>query len=206
VLTHSVANELSPDADSLPGTRDFLERAAALARDLDPTVPPALDLLSYPNVPRQEVYEAFGILGINSYYGWYDGKEGTPRSTEDFDDLAPFLDYMRETYPRQAQIITEFGAESTYSGDPDVKETYEFQERYLRDNLEVVASKPWLAGAIYWTAREFYVKPNWDGGAEREDVERDALHNKGLIFYESGEFKPAAEAARELFGSTPIYR
>ena len=206
VLTHSVANELSPDADTLSGTKDFLERAAALARELDPTVPPALDLLSYPNVPRQEVYDAFGILGINSYYGWYGGKEGTPRSTEDFDDLSPFLDYMRETYPRQAQIITEFGAESTYSGDADVKETYEFQADYVAKNLEVVASKPWLAGAIYWTAREFYVKPDWDGGAERDDVERDALHNKGLLFYDSGEFKPAAEIARELFGATPIYR
>ena len=203
VLAHSVANELSPYADQLPGTRDFLERSAREVRSLDDTVPVALDLLSYPNIPRQEVYDAFGLLGINSYYGWYDGKEGA-QSTADFDDLAPFLRSMRELYPRQAQIITEFGAESTYSGPEDVKETFEFQERYVRDHLQVVDEMPWLAGAIYWTAREFYVKPDWDGGAER-DVPRDALHNKGLITYD-GEPKPAFDAAREIFESTPVYR
>jgi beta-galactosidase/beta-glucuronidase len=203
VLTHSVANELSPYADQLPGTRDFLARAAVLARDLDDTVPAALDLLSYPNIPRQEVYDAFGVLGINSYYGWYDGKEGA-QSTADFDDLAPFLRSMREKYPRQAQIITEFGAESTFSGPSNVKETFEFQADYVRDHLGVVADMPWLAGAIYWTAREFYVKPDWDGGAER-DVPRDALHNKGLITYD-GEPKPAFDVAREIFEATPVYR
>ena len=205
VLTHSVANELDPYADDVPGTRDFLERAAVEARDLDDTVPVALDLLSYPNVPRQEVYDAFGLLGINSYYGWYGGKEGTPQSTEDFDDLAPFLRYMREIYPRQAQIVTEFGAESTFSGPETVKETYEFQANYVRDHLRVVDEMPWLAGAIYWTAREFYVKPDWDGGALRRNVERDALHNKGLIKYD-GTAKPAFDVAREVFSSTPVYR
>ena len=204
VLTHSVANELSPYADTLPGTRDFLERAAVETRDLDDTVPAALDLLSYPNIPRQEVYDAFGLLGINSYYGWYDGKEGA-QSTADFDDLAPFLRYMRETYPRQAQIITEFGAESTFSGPADVKETFEFQADYVRRHLEVVSDMPWLAGAIYWTAREFYVKPDWDGGARREGVERDALHNKGLITYD-GDPKPAFDVAREIFSATPVFR
>ncbi|MEJ7892008.1 MAG: glycoside hydrolase family 2 TIM barrel-domain containing protein [Solirubrobacteraceae bacterium] len=205
VLTHSVANELDPYADDVPGTRDFLERAAVEARDLDDTVPVALDLLSYPNIPRQEVYDAFGLLGINSYYGWYGGKEGTPQSTEDFDDLAPFLRYMREIYPRQAQIVTEFGAESTFSGPETVKETYEFQANYVRDHLRVVDEMPWLAGAIYWTAREFYVKPDWDGGALRRNVERDALHNKGLIKYD-GTAKPAFDVAREVFSNTPIYR
>ena len=204
VLTHSVANELDPYADERPGTRDFLERAAALARDLDDTVPVALDVLCYPNIPRQDVYGAFGLLGINDYFGWYGGKEGTPQSTEDFADLAPFLDYMHKTYPRQAQIITEFGAESTFSGPADEKETYEFQSDYVRKTLDVVADKPWLAGAIYWTAREFYVKPDWDGGAER-DVPRDALHNKGLITYD-GEPKPAFSVARDDFSSTPVYR
>jgi beta-galactosidase len=203
VLTHSVANELSPYADSLPGTRDFLERAAREVADLDDTVPAALDLLAYPNLPRQEVYDAFGLLGSNCYFGWYDGKEGA-RSTADFADLAPYLRSMREAYPRQAQIITEFGAESTFDGPPDVKETYAFQTDYLRDTLQVVEDTPWLAGAIYWTAREFYVKPDWDGGAER-DVPRDALHNKGLFTYD-GAAKPAAAAAAELFAGTPVYR
>jgi beta-glucuronidase len=63
----------------------------------------------------------------------------------------------------------------------------------------------WLSGAIYWTAREFYVKPNWDGGARRRGVKRDALHNKGLIKYD-GTPKPAFYEARKRFAQTPIYR
>jgi beta-galactosidase/beta-glucuronidase len=204
VLTHSVANELSPIADSMPGTRDFLLRAVRLTRDLDDTVPAALDLLTYPNLPRQSIYDAFGLLGLNSYYGWYKGKAG-PQSTADFAGLQPFLERQRELYPRQAQIITEFGAEATDDGPATEKQTYQFQAQYVADTLRVVGDEPWLAGAIYWTAREFYVKPRWDGGAFIPIEQRDALHNKGLLHYD-GKPKPAFEEAKRLFARTPVYR
>jgi hypothetical protein len=204
VLTHSVANELSPVADTMPGTRDFLLRAARLTRDLDDTVPAALDLLTYPNLPRQDVYDAFGLLGLNSYYGWYDGKAGA-QSTAHLSSLGPFLARQRRLYPRQAQIITEFGAEATHSGPASRKQTYEFQSNYVRDTLRIAAHFPWLAGAIYWTAREFYVKPHWDGGAHIPGNRRDALHNKGLLHYD-GTAKPAFNTAHHLFANTPVYR
>ncbi len=203
VMTHSVANELSPYADSMPGTRLFLQRAARTARNLDDTVPAALDLLSYPNIPRQRAYAGFGLLGINSYYGWYHGKQGA-QSTASFSGLAPFLRSMRRLYPRQAQIITEFGAESTFKGPKQEKETYAFQSHYVNETLRVADEMPWLAGAIYWTAREFYVKPHWDGGARRHGIRRDALHNKGLIRYD-GTPKPAFFQARRQFAGTPVY-
>ncbi len=204
VLAHSVANELSPYADTMPGTRDFLLRAARLTRDLDDTVPAALDLLTYPNLPRQNVYDAFGLLGLNSYYGWYDGKPG-PQSTASFSGLRPFLQRQRRLYPRQAQMITEFGAEATEHGAPTEKQTYQFQARYLADTLRVVRQESWVSGAIYWTAREFYVKPRWDGGARIPSEQRDALHNKGLLHYD-GSPKPAFTEAQRLFRATPIYR
>lgn len=203
VMTHSVANELSPYADSMPGTRLFMTQAAHLTRDLDDTVPAALDILPYPNIPRQRAYAGFGLLGINSYYGWYDGKRGA-QSTARLSGLRPFLESMRRKYPRQAQMITEFGAESTFKGSPRRKETYAFQTRYVDRTLSVVDSEAWLAGAIYWTAREFYVKPDWDGGARRKGIRRDALHNKGLIRYD-GRPKPAFYAARKMFQRTPLY-
>ena len=203
VMTHSVANELSPYADSMPGTRNFLSRAWQVARDLDDTVPAALDLLTYPNIPVQKSYSGFGLLGLNSYYGWYKGKDGL-QSVEDFGGLAPFLRSMKQMYPRQAQMITEFGAEATYSGPSDVKETFAFQSRYVDRTLAVVDSMKWLSGAIYWTAREFYVKPRWDGGAHRVGIKRDALHNKGLIRYD-GKPKPAFYEARKQFARTPLY-
>ena len=53
VITHSVANELTPQPDGVKTTRLWMLNAADLARDLDPTLPVSVDVLSYPNVPRQ---------------------------------------------------------------------------------------------------------------------------------------------------------
>jgi beta-glucuronidase len=203
VLTHSVANELTVRPDRTPGTRAFLERAVRIARDLDPTVPASVDLLTYPRIPRQRAYARFGLIGLNSYYGWYRGQAREERSTARLADLWPFLRDMHRKYPGQAMMVTEFGAEATFDGPAHVKETFAFQSRYVDRTLDIVDRANWLSGAIYWTAREFYVKPNWDGGAGRP-VPRDALHNKGLITYE-GQPKPAFYEAQRRFAHTPIY-
>ncbi|HEV2753480.1 MAG TPA: glycoside hydrolase family 2 TIM barrel-domain containing protein, partial [Solirubrobacteraceae bacterium] len=203
VMTHSVANELDPWPDRAPTTGTWLRRAASLSANLDPTLPLSLDLLSYPRVQRQATYDRFELLGINSYYGWYRGKQ--ERSTADLQSLGPYLRAMHQKYPRHALVITEFGAESTFSGPVDMKETYEFQERYVRQTLAIVARLDFVNGAIYWTLREFAVKPSWDGGAERRGVERDAIHNKALITYD-GQRKPAWHAAETMFSATPLYR
>ena len=203
VMTHSVANELTVRPDEKPGTAAFMRHAAAMARDLDNTVPVALDILSYPRIAKQKAYDGFGLIGINSYYGWYKGKTGK-RSTAKLSDLPKFLRSHRRKYPDHAAMITEFGAEATFHGPSNVKETFAFQRNYLDRTLDIVERFSWLSGAIYWTAREFYVKPDWDGGAER-DVPRDALHNKGLITYD-GKPKPAFFEAQKRFRSTPVYR
>ncbi|MGH2943767.1 MAG: hypothetical protein ACRDLN_13440, partial [Solirubrobacteraceae bacterium] len=155
----------------------------------------------YPGIPRQTTYDAFDTLGINSYYGWYEGK--IHRSTADIDDLAPYLRAMRDKYPGKALVMTEFGAEATEPGPADVKQTYAFQARYLERNLDIVDRLGFMGGAIYWTAREFAVKPRWDGGAHPQ--ERDSIHNKALISYD-GKIKPAFTAAQEAFKATPLYR
>ncbi|HMJ33895.1 MAG TPA: glycoside hydrolase family 2 TIM barrel-domain containing protein [Baekduia sp.] len=202
-ITHSVANELSVIPDQVPGTAAFLRDARALTVDLDPTLPTAVDTLSYPGFPRQEAYAAFDLLGINSYFGWYPGKPG--HSTADIRSLAPYLRGMRAMYPSAGLVLTEFGAEATMTGPANEKETYAFQDVYTRDVLNVVGSSPTLSGAIYWTLREFAVKPKWDGGAQRGGVERDAIHNKGLVTYD-GRTKPAWNALRDDIRKTPLVR
>ena len=62
-----------------------------------------------------------------------------------------------------------------------------------------------MGGAIYWTAREFAVKPDWDGGATSPGGKRDSFHRKGLISYD-GKIKPAFNAAKDAFEATPLYR
>jgi hypothetical protein len=202
VVTHSVANELSALPDERRTTRVWLQNAAALARDLDPTLPVAVDILSYPGIPRQRAYDAYDVIGINSYYGWYEGK--VHRSTADIDDLAPYLRAMHARYPKHALVISEFGAEATGPGAAGVKQTYAFQTNYIRRNLDVVDRLGFVGGAIYWTAREFAVKPHWDGGGHPRG-DRDSIHNKGLISY-GGKVKPAFSVAEEAFKATPLYR
>jgi hypothetical protein len=204
VITHSVANELSPTPNTNQATARFLDQARRMTADLDPTLPTSVDVLGWPGFGRQSAYAQFDLLGVNSYYGWYRGKGR--RMTANFADLEPFLRSMRRNYPRQALVMTEFGAESTMDGPAHVKETYAFQSQYLKANFDVIRRLDFMDGAIYWTLREFAVKPRWDGGAERTDVERDSIHSKGLISYEGGERKPAWDVAAREFASVPLYR
>ncbi|UTI64484.1 beta galactosidase jelly roll domain-containing protein [Paraconexibacter antarcticus] len=203
VITHSVANELSPVPDTTPGTAAFLAAARSLAASLDPTIPVSVDLLSYPGYARQRAYAAFPLLGINSYFGWYTGK--AEHSVAKLSDLGPYLDHMRRLYPTQGLEVTEFGAESTFAGPASEKETYAFQTDYLRRVLAIIEQRPFIGGAIYWTLREFAVKPHWVGGVSRPGVERNSIHHKGLITYD-GRRKPAWSLAEHDFASTADYR
>ncbi len=203
VITHSVANELTTKPDEQRYSQVWMQNAAELARDLDPTLPVSLDILSYPNIARQSTYDVYDMLGINSYYGWYKGKADMP--TADIDDLAPYLRAMRDKYPGKALVITEFGAEASEPGPADVKQTFAFQTQYLKRNLDIIDRLGFMGGAIYWTAREFAVKPFWEGGAQIPMAKRDSFHRKGLISYD-GKIKPAFNAAKAAFEATPLYR
>lgn len=201
VITNSTANELTPTPDEHRTTQVWMLNAAKLAKDLDPTRPVSIDVLSYPGLPKQRTYDAYDLIGINSYYGWYEGKRN--RSTANMGDLAAYLRAMHAKYPSHPLVITEFGAEATEDGPADVKQTYAFQTQYVKRYLDIVDRLGFMNGAIYWTAREFAVKPGWDGGAH--PAVRDPIHNKGLISY-GGEVKPAFKAAQEAFEATPLYR
>jgi beta-glucuronidase len=203
VITHSVANELSVIPDQVSGTRRYLESAAKLVKDLDPTVPLSVDIYSYPGFPAQKTYRPYQLIGVNNYFGWYHGRPH--HSTAKLAWLAPYLRNLRSQYPEKALVMTEFGAEATYDGPASVKETYAFQSNYIRKTLRVVKQESFLSGAIYWTLQEFAVKPEWDGGAKRAGVPRDSIHNKGLITYD-GRLKPAWRTAVRAFASTPLYR
>ncbi len=204
VITHSVANELTPTPDTTPGTRRYLDDAVRDTKALDPTLPVSIDLLSYPNYPAQRTYHQFQLLGINNYFGWYSGRP--PHSTAQLADLAPYLETMHRDYPQQALVMTEFGAEATFDGPVTVKGSYAYQTYYIEQTLDIVRALPFMNGAIYWTLREFAVKPDWyGGGGPTVDEPRDSLHHKGLIAYD-GTPKPAFAATSAEFASTPLYR
>ena len=202
VLTHSVANELTFTPDSKPGTRRFLLAAQEQARAIDPTLPISVDIKGRPGFPEQFTYHAFDIIGLNQYFGWY-------RWVEDFNLLEPHIRELRDLYPTEALVMTEFGAEGRpelAEAPPSLKGGYPFQSFHAQRNLDVIDRAPGLSGAIYWTLREFEIYPGWMGGAGRRppQYEPNTRHHKGLITYE-GERKPVFWLVRDRFLATPLY-
>lgn len=200
VITHSVANELAYTADMQSPTRIFAAAAKKRAEDLDPTLPISIDQKGRLGYGEQFTYGQFELLGINQYYGWY-----TP--VEEFALLDPFLREMRDHYPTQAIVMTEFGAE----GRPDMaaaypqdKGGYAFQANFLDATLDVADQLPFLSGSIHWTLREFEIYPGWRGGA-LPGPGRNTRHHKGVLTYD-GERKPAWQVLRDHYSSTPLYR
>jgi len=202
-IVESVGNELSPTADTTPGTRAYLEQAIPLARKLDPTAMVALDTYCYTHFPAQRIYSKLDVVGISDYFGWYRGRPG--HSIADFSGLEPFLKMSHARYPGQAIVVSEFGAEGLYHGSTAVKGTFEFQTNYLQETLDVLDRLPFMNGSIYWTLREFAVSPGWVGGADLpKGYMPGGLHHKGLIAYDGSE-KPVFSLAAKAFSDPPSF-
>ena len=202
VITHAVANELSFTPDAKRGTKIFLTEAAKWTRQIDPTLPVAVDIKSRLGLPEQFTYQNFDIIGINQYFGWY-------RWVANFDDLEPYLREMRDLYPSHALVMTEFGAEALpelAQSPPDKMGGYAFQAFHAGRTIDVVNRLPFMSGAIYWTLREFEIYPGWTGGAQRRSGEfgRNTRHHKALLTY-AGAPKPSWYVTRDHFAATPLY-
>ena len=202
VLTHSVANELTFTPDRKPGTKRFLLAAQEDARDLDPTLPISVDIKGRPGFPEQFTLHAFDMIGLNQYFGWYPW-------VEDFTVLEPYIYELRDHYPDEAIVMTEWGAEARpelSTAGLDRKGGYPFQDMHAARTLDVIDRSPVLSGAIYWTLREFEIYPGWMGGAGRRppQYEPNTRHHKGLLTYE-GEPKPAFWTVRDRYLRTPLY-
>jgi beta-glucuronidase len=183
VLAWSVSNETLRGGS---GETKYLRSARRLVRRLDPTRLLAADKSLKPldDLPRS--YRALDAIGLNEYVGWYGG-----RTVELPGDLAA----VHRRFPRQALLITEFGAEANRTGPLARKGTYAFQRRFLADHLSVFDRTTFLSGALVWVLRDCAIRPGWTGGNPRP---RPPVLFKGL-FSESGRAKPALAAVRARF-------
>jgi beta-glucuronidase len=193
VAIWSIGNELK---DSVPDrVRAYIRAASRTAKGLDPTRPVGMAIEGHPLAACRAGYGPLDVLGLNDYFGWYDGQVANAA------DLSPYLDRMRACHPTKALMVTEFGAEANRSGSPDEKGTYEFQQQFLAFHLGVFATKPWLSGAVYFPLREFAVRPGWDGG---NPIPQPPLHQKAVLSYD-GVPKPAYFDLQAAYRATPQY-
>ncbi|MCW3017073.1 MAG: hypothetical protein JWO02_4165 [Solirubrobacterales bacterium] len=196
VMVWSVGNELSARPGAVQGA--YLAKAAKTAKQLDPTRPVGYAVAGYPAAGCQPEYAPLDILGINEYFGWYPGPNG---QVADRTLLSAYLDSVHACYPNKALVISETGAEANRDGPVEEKGTYAFQQDYVNFHFGVYATKPWLAGAMYWAMEEFRVRPGWQGGNPRPDP---PIHQKGLISF-AGVKKPAWFDVQRMFkGTTQI--
>jgi len=192
VFTYSVANEL-PEVQT-PGQRRYLADSSALVKQLDPSRLVSVAVTGFPTTPHDPIYERFDALGINTYFGWYNGPVQT---TSKRSYLGPYLDHLRVNYKRQALFVTEFGAEANRNGPATEKGTEEFQKSWMAATIKTLDSKDYLNGAITWILRDFRVRPNWDGGNPRP---APPVNYKGLVT-QDGRKKPAFADTAKRFGA-----
>jgi beta-glucuronidase len=158
ILLWSIGNEFPTPATS--GEAGYIALAAAEVKALDPTRPVAAAVSDWPGVPCQAAYAPLDVIGVNEYFGWFDAGGGT---TDDRDGLSPFLDSVRQCYPHQALMITEFGFNGNRDGPAEDRGTYAFQSNSLAYHLSVFDQKSWLSGAIWFNLQDFAAKPGYDG-------------------------------------------
>ena len=173
VIVWSIGNELQ---DRVPArVRRYISAAARTAKGIDPTRPVGMAIEGHPLAGCRPGYGPLDVIGINDYFGWYDGEVANR------DDLSPYLDQVRACHPTKALLVTEFGAEANRDGPVTEKGTFQFQQDLLKFHLGVFDSKPWLSGAVWFTLREFLVRPGWDGG---NPIPNPPFHQKAVISYD----------------------
>jgi beta-glucuronidase len=177
VLLWSIGNELpNPPNDA---EADYIAGATALAHQLDPTRPVGMAIVTWPGVGCQSAYAPLDVIGFNDYIGWFDEGGGT---TADRQELGPYLDFLHSCYPNKGLMISEFGFEGNRDGPAEERGTYEFQADMARYHLSVIASKPYISGAIWFALQNFAAWPGWTGGNPQGDppfVEKGEIDLQG---------------------------
>jgi beta-glucuronidase len=210
VMTWALANEPGGNRSELgqigAGLERYLQEGSEAVRDLDDTRLVGIDRQSRFGEPATDrAYRYLDVLGVNEYFGWYDSyKADLVRPPTTVEELGPYLDDVHEANPNLPLVVTEFGAEATRPGPVEQPGSYEYQRKFALDHLRVHASKPYVAGSIWWALRDFRVDPTWLGGAPRE-WGSPPWHNKSLI-EETNARKPVYYDMRTRFRKTRTLR
>ncbi|MHB9025128.1 MAG: glycoside hydrolase family 2 protein [Armatimonadota bacterium] len=205
VAIYSIGNECNT---ANPEAEAFFRALAATIRDVDPT-----RLLSYAALygivgPIADIVD---VLGINSYWGWYDkiwgGKglnpDGEPHEgTVEMEpiDLTPMrrmLDTVLEQKQNLALLLTEFGADSVPGNSAASRDLW--SEKYhadlLREILALAREYPQIVGTFPFCFSDYRDPSKVPNGYWHE------LNLKGLVDYHR-QRKMAFHAVRAVYRDT----
>jgi beta-glucuronidase len=194
VLLWSIGNELTTPPDDAEAR--YIAGATQLAHQLDPTRPVGMAISDWPGVACQSAYAPLDVIGFNDYFGWFDAGGG---STDDPDELSPFLDSLHACYPSKSLMITEFGFEGSRNGPAEQKGTYQYQTAGAAFHLGVFASKPYISGAMWFALQSFAARPGWGGG---DPFPNPPFVQKGEIDINGNPVEPLFSTIQSIYTST----
>lgn len=143
LIAYSVGNEyLSETPSGQRWTKDMI----AFARELDPTrlyTFASMRLNTLPENPEDEASQYVDFVSANIY-----------------GNHAVVLDHIHRLYPDKPVLISEYGARA------DGKQGEDGQVEYLKNILELIRKRPYVAGASWWSFNDYqsrYVGTNKNG-------------------------------------------
>jgi beta-glucuronidase len=190
-----VANEIESDT---PSGYDFVQGMIVYVKSLDPTRPVGFASNRLGSRPWVDATTLSDFVLMNQYFGtWVGPKQG----------LGSALDLVHQTWPDKTIIISEYGFEPHWNGlwgpptssltpdqryfvpdgTPSDSEAADIVRRQLiSEQMAVYRSKPFVAGAIFWTYQDYRTPTNFVMGLV--DAKR---HKRGSWEVLREEYAPA---------------
>ena len=170
VWAWSIGNEIESNTGS---GLEFVKEMIAYVKSLDPTRPVGFASNRLGTQPWFDATAASDFVLMNQYFGtWVGPKQG----------LGPALDLIHKTWPDKTVIISEYGFEPHWNalwGPPtsnlnvegyyfvsedtpsDSEEADIVRRQLITEQLEIFRSKPFVAGAIFWTYQDYRTRSNF---------------------------------------------
>ena len=115
---------------------------------------------SWPGVPCQSAYAPLDVIGYNDYFGWFGRRR---RATTAMRWVRTWTASTPAIRPRRCSS-SEFGFEANRNGPVEVRGAqFQAGARPGEYHLGVLASKPYLAGAIWIALQTIAARPGWTG-------------------------------------------
>ena len=164
VWAWSIGNEI---ASETPEGHTFVKDMIAYVKSLDPSRPVGFASNRLYSNPENDATALSDFVLMNQYWGGWGGtKQG----------LSASLDAIHKTWPDKSLIISEFGFEpnwnrlwgpatSTLNSEeyyfipdgtaPDSDLADEQRRLLIKEQMEILRTKPFISGAIFWTYQDY---------------------------------------------------
>jgi len=217
VWAWSVGNEIESDTQA---GHEFVRDMIAFVKSLDPTRPVGFASNRLGRRPKDDATDLADFVLMNQYFGtWVGPKEGLGRA----------LDWIHSTWPDKVVIISEYGFEPHWNTPwgpasdsldpsqyyfvledlPSGLEEADVQRRQLiAEQMAVFRSKPFVAGAIFWTYQDYRTPTGFMMGVvDRERNRRGSWevlreeYSPALfeaVTHNFAEFQPGQEVTTEV--------